>query len=85
MTYYEEPALGNWSSIRASKVSAIICTTPDYPKFIAIGSALMNILKTAKGHVRSKGDRKKRLQEFRRLLSRTEYEMGTTEAKWPTF
>ena len=79
MTYYEEPALGNWFIKGLKGGIYIICTTPDYPKFIAV-EALDEHFETAKGHVKSKWRPEKRKTNLQACCQGLSAKWGTIEA-----
>ena len=79
MTYYEEPALGNWFIKGLKGGIYIVCTTPDYPKFIAI-EALDEHFETAKGHVRNKWRPEKRQKNLTACCQGLSTKWGTMEA-----
>lgn len=79
MTYYEEPSLGNWFIKGIKGGIYIVCTTADYPKFIAI-EALDEHFETAKGHVRSKWRPEKRKTKLQACCQGLSGKWGTMEA-----
>lgn len=79
MTYYEDPSLGNWF-IKALKGGIyILCTTKDYPRFIAI-EALDEHFETSKGHVRNKWRPEKRKNQLQACCQGLASKWGTMEA-----
>ncbi|CAB9513325.1 expressed unknown protein [Seminavis robusta] len=79
MTYYEDASLGNWFIKGLKGGIYIVCTTPDYPKFIAI-EALDEHFETAKGHVKSKWRLEKRKQNLQACCQGLAQKWGTMEA-----
>jgi len=79
MTYYEDVNLGNWFMKGLKGGIYIVCTAPDYPKFIAI-EALDEQFETAKGHVRSKWRPEKRKTNLQACCQGLTTKWGTMEA-----
>lgn len=79
MTYYEEPSLGNWFIKGLKGGIYIVCTTADYPKFIAI-EALDEHFETAKGHVKNKWRPEKRKTNLLSCCEGLTTKWGTMEA-----
>lgn len=79
MTYYEDMKFGNWFMKGLKGGIYIICTTPDYPKFIAI-EALDEQFETAKGHVRSRWRPEKRKTNLQACCQGLATKWGTMEA-----
>jgi Synaptobrevin len=79
MTYYEDARLGNWFMKGLRGGIYIICTTPDYPKFIAV-EALDEHFETSKGHVRNKWRPEKRKTNLKACCQGLATKWGTMEA-----
>ena len=79
MTYYEDYSLGNWFMKGLKGGIYIICTTPDYPKFIAV-EALDEHFETSKGHVKSKWRPEKRKTNLKACCEGLATKWGTMEA-----
>ena len=79
MTYFEDAATGNWFIKGLKGGIYIVCTTVDYPKFIAI-EALDEHFETAKGHVKSKWRPEKRKNNLIACCQGLAEKWGTMEA-----
>ena len=79
MTYYEDSTCGNWFMKGLKGGIYIICTTPDYPRFIAV-EALDEHFESAKGHVRSKWRPEKRTSNLKACCQGLASKWGTMDA-----
>lgn len=78
MTFYEDDALGNWFIKGIQGGIYIICTTIDYPKFIAV-EALDEHFESSKRHVNNKWRPEKRKQNLSACCEGLSKKWGTMD------